>query len=145
MYLRQRKKSGSGIIETAAGLILLIPVLLILIDIAAVVLAQTANDALAKQCARAAADLPSTAPSTNPQMISAATNSYNNYSNSSVVTKGAAGNTLTVVDNGDGTVTVRTWITCTLPVPVPFGGPASTGFEAFSTEPIVGQLPGQSP
>jgi Flp pilus assembly protein TadG len=141
MYSRQRKKSGSGIIETAAGLMILIPVLLILVDIAALVLAQTANDALAKQCARAAADLPSTAPTTNPAMITAATNAYGNYANNTIVTKGANGNTLTVVDNGDGTVTVKTWITCTLPVPVPLGGPSGTTFEAFSTEPIVGQLP----
>ncbi len=54
---RKTKRSlGSGIIETAVGLILVIPVLLGLIDVAALVLAQTANDALAKQCARAAAE-----------------------------------------------------------------------------------------
>ncbi len=137
MYSRQRRKSGSSIVETACGLILLIPVLLILLDVAALVLSQTANDALAKQCARAAADEPSTAPATNPLMTSAAQDAYNHYPDNSMVKKVR----FTVNDNGDGTVTANTWINCILPVPVPFGGPSQTQFQAFSTEPIVGQLP----
>ncbi len=44
----RRSNLGSGIVETAAGLILVIPVLLCLVDVAALVLAQQANDALAK-------------------------------------------------------------------------------------------------
>jgi len=139
MYSRKKRKSGSGIVETAAGLIVLIPVLLILVDVAALVMSQTANDALAKQCARAAADEPSISGSTNPLMVTAATDAYNHYPDSYMVKKSGAGPT--VKDNGDGTVTVNTTITCTLPVPVPFSGIASTNFQAFSTEPIVGELP----
>jgi len=123
-------------VETAAGLIFIIPVLFILIDIAALVMSQTANDSLAKQCARAAADQPSGSP-TSPQQTQAAQNAYNKYQDNSMVKKV----NLTVLDNGDGTITARTWILCTLPIPVPFGGPATQQFEAFSTEPVVGQLP----
>jgi len=76
-----RKRSGSCIVETAAGLIFLIPVMFILIDVSALVVAQTSNDMLAKQCARAAAEMPFGAGA------GAATNAYNNFANSTMVTK----------------------------------------------------------
>jgi hypothetical protein len=128
-----RKRLGSCIVETAAGLIFLIPVLFILIDASALVVAQTSNDMLAKQCARAAAEMPSGAGT------AAATNAYTNFADSGMVVKigGAPLVTYPTVD----TVMVTTTIQCNLPVPVPFGGPASQIFKAFSTEPVVGQLP----
>jgi hypothetical protein len=40
-----------------------------------------------------------------------------------------------------GLVRCMTTIKCTLPVPVPLGGPASITFNAVDTEPVVGELP----
>ncbi|HEY9774963.1 MAG TPA: hypothetical protein V6C81_14460 [Planktothrix sp.] len=127
-----RKRSGSCIVETAAGLFVLVPVMLVLIDISALVVAQTSNDMLAKQCARAAAEMPSY------QGTSAAQNAYANFLDNALVTKSA--NPQINYPTSD-TVTVTTTITCRLPVPVPFGGPSQQIFQAFSTEPVVGQLP----
>jgi len=129
-----RNSRGSGLIETAAGLFILVPVLLILIDVAALVLAQTANDQLAKHCARAAAELPTGAGG------GAATTAYNNYVDNRLCTKSG----MAIAYGGTAaapTVTVTTTILCTLPVPVPLGGPATQIFKAFSTEPVVGQIP----
>ena len=53
--VRSRKK-GSSIVETAVGLIFVIPIVLLLVDSISLVIAHTANDALCKQCARAAAE-----------------------------------------------------------------------------------------
>ena len=128
-----RRKSGSGIIETAAGLIFLIPVLFILIDVAALVIAQTANDQLAKQCARAAAEKPSGLGQ------QAADDAFANFANNGLCTKQGA----PALDYGAqaGAVKCTTTIVVKLPIPVPFGGPATQTFQAFSTEPIVGDLP----
>src|ERR1700684_3663272 len=89
MYLSNRKKRGSGIIETAAGLILVIPVLFVLIDIAALIVAQTANDQLAKECARAAAEQPVGMGQAN------ANTAYANFANSGLVTKSGGGPVVT--------------------------------------------------
>jgi Flp pilus assembly protein TadG len=136
MYSSNRKKRGSGIIETAAGLILVIPVLFILIDVAALIVAQTANDQLAKQCARAAAEQPV------GQGQGNANTAYADFANSGLVQKDPGGPVVTYggVSPND-TVTATTTITVKLPVPVPLGGPATQKFVAFATEPVVGQMP----
>ncbi|MBS1953020.1 MAG: hypothetical protein JST89_02480 [Cyanobacteria bacterium SZAS-4] len=133
MSVRARKTKGSSIVETAAGLILLIPIVLFLVDVAAMVVAQTENDKLAKACARAAAEFPSSNPG---QQSSAAMGVYNNQRRSSLLTPTSLNTT-----NGGGLVTCATTITCTLPVPVPFLGNSSVAFNAKATEPIVGELP----
>lgn len=50
-----RKNGGQSIIETVVGIIVLIPIVLFLFDVAVLVLSNSANDNLAKSCARAAA------------------------------------------------------------------------------------------
>jgi hypothetical protein len=52
---RKRCAKAQSLIETVVGIIFLIPIVLFLFDIGVLVLANTANDNLAKQCARAAA------------------------------------------------------------------------------------------
>jgi hypothetical protein len=47
--------TGQSILETVVGIIFLIPIVLFLLDIAVLVLANTANDTMAKNAARAAA------------------------------------------------------------------------------------------
>jgi len=152
MKLIRTRAKGSGLVETAAGLILIIPVLFCLIDVAALVIVQTANDSLAKSCARAAADFPVN----DPQGLAAATNRFTLYQDSGILRKV----TLLVSPNagpvpgslsppipqpnataGQETVVCVTTVNCVLPIPVPFGGPAQTQFVAYAVEPIVGQMP----
>ncbi len=132
-----RRRKGSSIVETAAGLILLIPIVLFLVDVAAMVVAQTENDKLAKACARAAAEYPQGALAT-----AAAQSVYTNQKSSNLLTKAAfsaaSGSPLYL---NPGMVTCKTTITCTLPVPVPFIGNSAVAFNAQATEPIVGELP----
>lgn len=133
MSVRTRKTKGSSIVETAAGLILLIPIVLFLVDVAAMVVAQTENDKLAKACARAAAEFPS---SNSGGQNTAAMGVYNNQKRSNLLTP-----TAFALNSSGGLVTCNTTITCTLPVPVPFLGNSSVAFNAKATEPIVGELP----
>ncbi len=136
MYQRLRKNRGSGLVETAAGLILVIPVLLCLIDVAALVLTQTANDALAKQCARAAAEQPLQPPGL---AQAAADGAFAHYADTTLMQKVSC--VATPLADPPDTVRVDTIVICKLPVPVPFGGPSSQQFQAFSVEPVVGQAP----
>ncbi len=129
---QKTRKKGSSIVETAAGLILLIPIVLFLVDVAAMVVAQTENDKLAKACARAAAEFPSGSAG----QFTAANGVYNNQKRSNLLTPTAFN-----LSVGGGLVTCNTTITCTLPVPVPFIGNSSVAFNAKATEPIVGELP----
>jgi hypothetical protein len=128
----KRMKSGGSLAETGAGLFLLIPVFLFLFDVAAMVIAQTANDSLAKHAARAAADQPT---------------GQGSFAAQNVVNTFAAGNptlcskaTLVSCTYANGLVSCVTQITCKLPVPVPFGGPSTQNFQATASEPVVGEL-----
>jgi Flp pilus assembly protein TadG len=138
MLVQQRKREGSSIVETAAGLILLIPIVLFLVDVAAMVVVQTENDKLAKACARAAAEYPAN----DPKAVTAAQNVYNNQKNSNLL-KTATFSTSSGAPTylAPGMVTCKTTITCTLPVPVPLVGNSQVNFNAVATEPIVGELP----
>jgi len=147
MLLRERNRKGSSIVETAAGLILLIPIVLFLVDVAAVVVAQTENDKLAKACARAAAEFPSG----DAKAKQAAKDVYDNQRKSNLLTVVPIGTPVGAspqLPSGEpdysgaaGMVTCRTEIVCTLPVPVPFIGKSAVNFDAQATEPIVGELP----
>lgn len=146
MSVKARKTKGSSIVETAAGLILLIPIVLFLVDVAAMVVAQTENDKLAKACARAAAEFPQG----DARAVSAAQGVYNGQRASNLLSPigfGAPGGNPPLPSGtpsytaGAGLVTCQTTIVCTLPVPVPFVGTPSVTFNAKATEPIVGELP----
>jgi hypothetical protein len=129
---RPRKSTGSAITETAAGLCAIIPILFILIDVSALVLAQTANDQMSKQCCRAAATQPYNAGS------AAAQTALADYPVNGLVVK--QGPCLVTYPTQD-TVRAQTTIKCNLPVPVPLGGPSSANFVAFATMPLVGAMP----
>ena len=51
----QKKSRGASLVEVVAGLFIIIPLFLCIIDLSAIVVGQIVNDALAKRAARAAA------------------------------------------------------------------------------------------
>ena len=131
---KRRKKTGGAIVETVAGLFVLIPVVLFLVDVVAMVLAQMAHDALAKDCARAAAE------ETN---AGAATTAVGNVisSFSSPVLQIQAGPVVDYNGTIPETVRVQTTAIFTFPVPIPFWQNSNQTFVAEAREPIVGVLP----
>jgi Flp pilus assembly protein TadG len=131
----QRRKKGSSLVETTVGLIVLIPVVLSLVDVAAMVIATTENDKLAKACARAAAELP-TVPAGG--QAGAANIVMANQKVSNLLQP--QGNPVTT-NPSPGLVRCMTTIKCTLPVPVPLTGPSFVMFNSVDTEPVVGELP----
>lgn len=88
-----RFKSGIGqsILETVVGIIVLIPIVLFLFDIASLVLANIANDNLAKSCARAAASaVGSEGFGTSELALKAARNTAEMHAESSLIGKTGA-------------------------------------------------------
>ena len=134
---RRRKTRGGAIVETVAGLFVLVPIVLFLVDGIAMVLAQTANDALAKKCARAAASEKDmgAASSAVSSVISGFSNPVITNVNANVT------NFDDPTTNVNATCTVQTQITFVFPVQVPFVGVTSQIFVADATEPVVGDLP----
>jgi hypothetical protein len=129
----RRAASGACLAEAAVGVIFLIPLLFTLLDVTTLIIAQTQNDAIAKHSARAAAGMATRmARQTTAGMVVA------NYQGNAIST---APSLQSYAENPPGqNVTVVTKITCHLPVPVPFGGPAEQTFSATETEPIVALL-----
>ncbi|HEY9677976.1 MAG TPA: hypothetical protein V6C76_08195 [Drouetiella sp.] len=130
-FYRQRNQRGSSIVETAAGLILLIPIVLFLVDVAAMVVCQTENDKIAKACARAAAEFPT------GQGDGAAQTVWTNQKESTLLHKVAC---TAVSPVPAGMVSYKTDVQCNLPVPVPLLGNKTVNFSSIATEPIVGEL-----
>ena len=134
---RQRRRSSlaSSIVETTAGLFLLIPVAIFLCDVMALVIVQTANDALAKHAARAAAEKADDATAKQAAKDIIAT----------FPTTGLY-SAATFVDSGwsyDVTqVHVQTQLTCNFPFPVPFCDQSGHQliFDAEATEPNLALL-----
>ena len=143
MPSRKRKK-GSSIIETAVGCTVLIPVFLFLIDAASVVVAQTSNDALCKQCARAAADC--TDATSGNAAAQAIVNNYNLGTANKLTTSAANPATCVVTGLADAqgnawqNVQCNTTITVNMPVPVPFSSLNNLKFQAQSVEPVVSAM-----
>ena len=132
MIRRNHCEKGASIAEAVTGLVVLVPIVLILIDISAIVLTQTANDDLAKHAARLAAG------QSTPQLRqAAATSVVNNYPPSTMTSTPSL---VSYSEPNKQQVTVSTSMVCNLPVQVPFGGPTTQQFTAFATEPIVPSL-----
>ncbi|MBX3076321.1 hypothetical protein KF913_20585 [Candidatus Obscuribacterales bacterium] len=138
MYMTRNRRNrrntiGGALIETVVGLFILIPVVLFLVDVVAMVLAQMSHDALAKDCARAAAEVDETRfPGKTQTDINGVIARFNNP--------------LLHVDSNSwsnpspGVVRVETRSTFTFPVYIPFVGAASQQFVAEASEPLVGVL-----
>ena len=135
---KSRNSRASSMVETVCGSIILVIIALFLVDVAAVVVCQTQNDALAKHCARAAAN-------------SATYAAANSAANQVVVEFNKTGGASKIcvynsyfLDGGyfnNGQAYVQTTVTCNFPVPIPFG-PASLQFKADAIEPVVAAMPG---
>jgi hypothetical protein len=164
----RNRASAQSLIETVVGIIFMIPIVLFLFDIGVLVLANTANDNLAKQAARAAAGA---TPAGNVQPTSgniglfrtaaqnAATGVVTNYTNAShsaymqnvalakmwydgapVAGTGQAPPGPMDQNPGRGNVCVFTRMECSPPVPFP-GFNTNRTFFARAVEPIVALPP----
>ncbi|MDR3612525.1 MAG: hypothetical protein P4L53_03110 [Candidatus Obscuribacterales bacterium] len=131
-----RSVTGASLIEAAAGLVILVPLVLALIDISAIVIAQTSNDALAKHAARQAATQTSFA--LRQQAAQAVVTAYGASSlcSSPQMLSYSEPNSGQAISKQ--TVKVTTQIVCNLPVPIPLGGPSTQTFQACDVEPLVG-------
>ena len=139
----KNRSRGSSIIETVVGLTVVIPILLVVVDCAAVVIAQTSNDALCKHAARAAAECATFADNPGPPVAiggqTAAQQVIQQYNagNPSLTTNAQC--TVTPLPNATQwqNVRVNTTLTAVLPVPVPFTNTTNFTFQAQSQEPVV--------
>ena len=129
-------RTGSGLIETVAGCMIIIPILLFLVDCAAVVVAQTSNDALAKHACRAAAEC--TDAVSGAAAATAVITQYN--SGHPTLTTNAQCTTVGSGTGGWQDVKVNTTLTVVMPVPIPFSGINNLTFQAQAAEPVVSQL-----
>ncbi len=154
----RRATKAQSLIETVAGIIFMVPIALFLFDIAVLVMANTANDNLAKTVARAAASAKDvgTNEGTPAAGFTAATQTANTFAESGLIAKPSTGSFLAGYSwNGTGTadsqgsswpaslpppnvgdVGVVTSMQVKLPVPFPFL-PSTIDFQAKAVEPIV--------
>ncbi|HEY9793053.1 MAG TPA: hypothetical protein V6D22_21805 [Candidatus Obscuribacterales bacterium] len=157
----RRRTCGQSIIETVVGIIFMIPIVLFLFDVAVLVLANTANDNLAKQAARAAASAvdPNNAnQGTATVGQAAAQNTVNHfatsgfidnvqfaymvYNGSAVTVSSALGTPPALATNDPGTGNVAVTIAMEARAPVPFPGfNTQRVFWARAVEPIVALPP----
>lgn len=147
----KRKTTGGALIETVAGLFILIPVVLFLIDVVSLVLAQTAHDKLAKDCARAAAEVRARRPTApnqpevvDPADVNAAIDQIITRFNNPVLVVNSRTwqnppmNPPTNMTPDLGLIRVELNSTFTFPVAIPFAGNTSQVFVAEAVEPTVG-------
>lgn len=130
-----RRGSGSSLIETVMGSILIVMIALFLVDVAAVVVCQTQNDALAKHIARSAANQVNYATGDSARLDVVNEFKANNKSNICTYKTSTLG-----ADAGWTQVVARSEVFCVFPVPIPFG-PSQMVFAAEATEPVVGTVP----
>lgn len=131
MLNRKQKQivKGQCLIEVLAGIFILIPITLFILDLVVLVLANSANDTLAKNCARAAANVQKP-----DQAKQAALKVLAGFQTSTIIT---AANLVDCNYNNKEDVQVETKISVKLPVPV-LGINFSPVFHARAVEPIVG-------
>lgn len=141
MFRFKRDGKGSSIVETAAGLFVLIPVVLFLLDVAAAVICNTANDALAKACARAAAEQPAGNGAAEANKVLASFKVSSICSSPSVVTCPPGAPPAPLAAPPANSVMCVTTMTCFFPCPIPLINQPSYTFKAVAVEPVVGDLP----
>ncbi len=142
---QRRNRRASSIVETVAGLILIIPLMLFFVDLIGIVMCQTANNALCKEAARAAAEA-TTSGAAQTAAQNVVTAFYDN--NTSMFTGSASfvSSGFSYDASSSGVVVVQTTMTCNFPFPiwgVPSPNDKQATFGATAAEPIVALLPGQ--
>lgn len=162
--MSKSRRSGQSIVETVVGIMFLIPIVLFLLDIAVLVMTNTANDNLAKSVARAAASARNaeTEEGDEDAAYSAAETTANTMAESSIINKPSGGSFLTAFcwnEDGspstkgawpgstpppsEGNVAVVTTMTVRVPVPFPFL-PNTIDFQAKAVEPVVSVAAGDN-
>lgn len=121
-----QRRTGQSMIELCAGLIVLVPIIMGLVDLAFLIAAMQVNDAACRDAARAAAAGPPSEAFQRASGVAAASYRGQGYikgptiSNSDVST-----NPATIADPGQfggpyqGTVRVKSHVELTMPVPIP--------------------------
>lgn len=133
MSTRQRRnhrgsQRGVSLIEAALGSLILIPIALLIVDLIAIVIANSMNDTAVKNCARAGANQPDGALANQAAEKALAT-----FQKSGIVKSLS----LAGLDYAPGeTCTATTVMEVNLPVPLP--GFSNMTFNGKATEPIVG-------
>lgn len=128
---RNRAKKGVSLIEAALGSLILIPIALLIVDLIAIVIANSMNDTAAKNCARAGANQPNI----NAAAL-AGEKALATFQQSGIV-KSLVMDDMTYADGGVCTATTI----MVMRVPVPFPGFSEMTFNAKATEPVVGTAP----
>lgn len=130
---RRRLSSGASLIEVIAGLIILIPLFLCILDLSAIIIGQIVNDGLAKRAARAAAQQ---AQQANAQ--SAANAVISAYPTNGIVSS-ATLYSMQFNQSNSGNVVIETRVKINVPAPVPYVPMFQNGrfMHARATEPIV--------
>lgn len=167
MTARSTGKRGQSIIETVVGIMFLVPIVLFLFDVAVLVLANTANDNLAKSSCRAAASATNASGTGDAtSAFTSATSVADSFATSAIIGKSggsflsgfsynsngtpnsAGGQWPGPITAGAGTppvpangqVACITSMRVTVPVPFPFL-PANWDFQSKDVEPIVSIAP----
>lgn len=129
-----RRKKGAALVEAICGLFVFVPVLLFLVDMIAIVVAQSQHDQLAKDCARAAAMERSITAGQQAAQTTAA------RFGSPIISV----NSVSTTYQGNDRVRCETNVTFRFPVQVPFLGVDRRDFVAEAVEPVVGLPPGDT-
>lgn len=127
----RRSRRGVSLIEAALGALILIPIALLIVDLIAIVIANSMNDTAVKNCARAGANQP------NPQSAGEAADKVLATFQQSGIVKSLTLEDLAYTENE--VCTART--TMVVRVPVPFPGLNEITFRGMAVEPIVGAAP----
>lgn len=129
----RKRLVGQSIVEVVVGMLILVPIGLFLLDVGTLVLAQTANDTLAKSAARAAAEQP------DEEKAKAASNAVVDKFALSAIIKERPDLKLTYNTGND--VIAKTTMKVNLLVPIPFVPQfENPTFEAQAREAIVAAL-----
>lgn len=128
---RGRNSKGQVFVEVLCGMFILIPIALFALDLVVLVLGNSANDSLAKNCARAAANA-----QTSAHAKAAAEQVVSHFPKSPLIEKVELDNSK-LVFNSKTNVTAETIITVRIPITLP-GTQSKIAFRARATEPVVG-------
>ncbi len=132
--MRNHKRSTNGqvYIEVLCGIMILIPIALFGLDLIVLVLANSANDSLAKDCARAAANAQGSGGA-----LTAAKQIVDQFPASPLIEKVILDDSKLSFNTSAGAVVVETEMTVRIPVTLP-GTISSMKFRARASEPVVG-------
>ncbi len=137
----RRTKHGSSLIETVVGSIFIVIIALFLVDVAAIVICQTQNDALAKHCARAASNFPNKTVADQALQKSAVDDVVNQFKASNGGSKICVYLDYVIQSPlGSAQVLVVTRVECNFPVPIPLVGTSYITMRSEATEPVVADV-----